>query len=206
VNIIRMQVADRNESAIQPRRSNDETVLSRFTPIIALVAICWGAFVVNNLMLHSQLNQFGIIPRQTNGLPGVILAPFLHSSYKHLVANSLPLLVLGAVLCARSKGEFIVVSVCGILFGGGLTWLFARHAAHIGASGLVFCYFGYLTSLAFFKRNVGTLLLSIICLVAYGGIVRGILPTSAAVSWEGHLAGLLTGIGAAWFMARVSAA
>jgi membrane associated rhomboid family serine protease len=139
-------------------------------------------------------------------LPGIIFAPFLHASNKHLVANSLPLLILGAVLCARSKGEFIAVSFCGILLGGGLTWLFARHAAHIGASGLVFCYFGYLSSLALFRRNIGTLVLSVICIVAYGGIVRGILPSSAAVSWEAHLAGLLTGIGAGWFMARVDAA
>ena len=201
-----MQVADQNQTAVQPARSSHEGFFLRFAPIIVLVALCWGVFLINNLMLHAQLNQYGIVPRRINSLPGILFAPFLHGSYKHLVANSVPLLILGAVLCARSKGEFIVVSVCGILFGGGLTWLFARHAAHVGASGLVFCYFGYLSSLAFFRRNLGTLLLSVICIIAYGGIVRGILPTSAAVSWEGHLAGLLTGIGTAWFMARVEAA
>lgn len=201
-----MQVADRNETAVRPTRPNGEGFLWRFAPIIALVAICWAVFVLNNLMLHAQLNQYGIIPRRINSLPGILFAPFLHSSYKHLLANSLPLLILGALVCARSKGEFIVVSICGILCGGGLTWLFARHAAHIGASGLVFCYFGYISSLAYFKRNLGTLLLSVVCIVVYGGIVRGILPTSAAVSWEGHLAGIMSGIGAAWFMARVSAA
>jgi membrane associated rhomboid family serine protease len=204
--MLAMQIAAPNETSVERASSKGEGFLSRFIPIIALVAICWAVFVVNNLMLHAQLNRYGIIPRQISSLPGVIFAPFLHSSYQHLVANSLPLLVLGAVLCARSKGEFIVVTFCGILFGGGLTWLFARHAAHIGASGLVFCYFGYLSSSAFFRRNIGTLLLSLVCIVAYGGIVRGVLPTSAAVSWEGHLAGLLTGIGAAWFMARVNAA
>jgi membrane associated rhomboid family serine protease len=201
-----MQVATPNETSVERSRRNDEGFLSRFTPILALVALCWAVFVVNNVVFHTELNQYGIIPRRINSLPGILFAPFLHSSLKHITANSLPLLILGAILCARSKGEFIVVSVCGILFGGGLTWLFARHAAHIGASGLVFCYFGYLSSLAYFRRNIGTLLLSVVCIVAYGGMIRGILPTSAAVSWEGHLAGLLTGIGAAWFMARVSAA
>jgi membrane associated rhomboid family serine protease len=204
--MLAMQVAASNETRVERARANDEGFLSRFTPVIVFLAICWGVFVVNNLMLHSQLNQYGIIPRRINSLPGIIFAPFLHSSYKHLVANSLPLLVLGAIICARGKGEFTLVSVCGILLGGALTWLFARHAAHIGASGLVFCYFGYLSSLAFFRRNIGTLVLSVVCIVAYGGIVRGLLPTSAAVSWEGHLAGMLTGISAAWFMARVSAA
>ena len=201
-----MQVAAPNKSSVERAQSKDEGVLSRFAPIIALVVLCWAVFVVNNLMLHMQLNQYGIIPRRIDSLPGIIFAPFLHGSYQHLAANSLPLLILGAILCARSKGEFIVVSACGILFGGGLTWLFARHAAHIGASGLVFCYFGYLSSLAYFRRSIGTLVLSVICIVAYGGMIRGILPTSAAVSWEGHLAGLVTGIGAAWFMARVEAA
>jgi len=201
-----MQVADRNETAERSGASKGEGFLSRFTPIFALVALCWAVFVVNNMVLHAQFNQYGIVPRQINSLPGIIFAPFLHASYKHLLANSLPLLILGAVLCARSKGEFIIVSFCGILFGGGLTWLFARHAAHIGASGLVFCYFGYLSSLALFRRNIGTLLISVICIIAYGGIVRGILPTSEAVSWESHLAGLVTGIGSAWFMARVDAA
>jgi len=203
--IFAMQVATPNETSVRRTSRNDEGFVSRFTPILVLVALCWGVFVVNNLMLHMQLNQYGIIPRRIGSLPGIVFAPFLHASYKHLVANSLPLLILGAILCARSKGEFIVVSVCGILFGGALTWLFARHAAHIGASGLVFCYFGYLSSLAYFRRNIGTLLLSVICILAYGGMIRGILPTSA-VSWEGHLAGLLTGIGAAWFMTRVSEA
>jgi len=201
-----MQVAVPNEGAVGRSRANDEGFLSRFTPILTLVVVCWVVFVVNNLMLHMQLNQYGIIPRRIGSLPGIVFAPFLHGSYKHLAANSLPLLILGAIICARSKGEFIVVSVCGILFGGGLTWLFARHAAHIGASGLVFCYFGYLSSLAYFRRNIGSLLLSVVCIVGYGGMIRGILPTSAAVSWEGHLAGLLTGIGAAWFMTRVSEA
>ena len=204
--MLSMQLAAPNETSIEHPRSKDEALLTRFAPILALVAICWAVFVVNNLLLHAQLNQYGIIPRRLDSLPGILFAPFLHSSYKHILANSLPLLVLGAVVCARSKGEFIVVSICGILCGGGLTWLFARHAAHIGASGLVFCYFGYISSLAYFRRNIGTLLLSVVCIVVYGGIVRGILPTSVAVSWEGHLAGLLTGIGAAWFMARVSAA
>src|ERR1051325_5512613 len=191
-----MQVAERSQRGVGVSKPKSEGFLVRFAPVIGLVAICWAVFIVNNLMLHAQLNQYGIVPRRVNSLPGIIFAPFLHGSYKHLVANTLPLLILGAVLCVRSKGEFVIVSVCGMVFGGGLTWLFARHAAHIGASGLVFCYFGYLSSLAFFRRNIWTLLVSVVCIVAYGGIVRGVLPTSAPVSWEGHLAGLVTGIGA----------
>jgi membrane associated rhomboid family serine protease len=71
---------------------------------------------------------------------------------------------------------------------------------------LIFCFFGYLASLAFFERKIGTLLLSIVCIVGYGGIIRGILPTSSAVSWEGHLAGFISGITLAWFFSNVKQA
>jgi membrane associated rhomboid family serine protease len=111
-------------------------------------------------------------------------------------------LILGSIICGRSRSEFVAVTVAGIVLGGGLTWLFARNACHIGASGLIFCYFGYLASLAYFKRTFGTLLLSVLCILGYGGMIRGIVPTSAGISWESHLAGLVAGIALAALMAK----
>jgi membrane associated rhomboid family serine protease len=180
------------------RRGYPAAVLNRFTPILVLTTACWLVFLVNNLLCGGQFDQYGIRPRQLSSLPGIILAPFLHGSCQHLAANTLPLLVLGGVLCARSKGEFVVVTVAGILLGGGLTWLFARNACHIGASGLIFCYFGYLASLAYFHRTFGTLCLSVVCILGYGGLVWGIVPTSTAISWESHLGGLLAGTAVGW--------
>jgi membrane associated rhomboid family serine protease len=84
-----------------------------------------------------------------------------------------------------------------------LTWLVGRSACHIGASGLIFCYFGYIASLAFFRRTIGTLLLSLVCLLAYGGMLRGIFPTNPTVSWEGHACGLAAGILLGWLAARI---
>jgi membrane associated rhomboid family serine protease len=169
-------------------------VLKRFTPIIALTALCWLVFVVNNVTDDGHLTRYGIVPRHVGSLPGIIWAPLLHVSFRHLAANTIPLLVLGGILCARSRMEFAAVTLGGTLIGGGLTWLLARNACHVGASGLIFCFFGYLASLAYFRRTFGTLCLSVICIVGYGGMIRGILPTSAGVSWEGHAAGLLAGI------------
>jgi membrane associated rhomboid family serine protease len=169
-------------------------VLKRLRPILLLVALCWLMFLINNLFLSGYLDRFGITPRHLGGLPGIIWAPLLHGSFSHLLANTLPLLILGGILCARSQSEFAMVAATGTLLGGGLTWLFARNASHIGASGLIFCFFGYLASLAYFRRTFGTLLLSAICVLAYGGMLRGIVPTSTPVSWEGHIAGLLAGI------------
>jgi membrane associated rhomboid family serine protease len=180
-------------------------MLKRFTPILTLVALCWLVFAINNGLWHGRLDQYGIVPRSLRGLPGIIWAPFLHGSFTHLLANTVPLLVLGAILCARSKAEFATVAMGGTLLTGGLTWLLARHASHIGASGLIFCFFGYLASLAYFRRTFGTLVLSAVCILGYGGMLRGILPGSPSVSWEGHIAGLVAGITLAWMASRLDA-
>jgi len=177
-------------------------VLKRFLPILALTALCWLVFVTNNLLWHGYFDRYGIRPRQISSLPGIIYAPFLHASYQHLAANTLPLLILGGIICGRSKAEFLAVTVGGILLGGGLTWLFARNACHIGASGLIFGYFGYLASLAYFNRTLGALCLSVVCIVGYGGIIRGIVPTAAGISWESHLFGLVAGIAVASLMSK----
>jgi membrane associated rhomboid family serine protease len=179
-----------------------QRVVGRFTPVLVLTATCWLVFVVNNLVLGGRLTHHGIVPRHLSGLPGILWAPFLHTSFQHLAANTVPLFVLGGILCARGKNEFASVTAAGIVLGGLLTWLGARTANHVGASGLIFCYFGYIASSAWFNRSIGTLLLSLVCIVGYGGMLRGILPTSAAVSWEGHLAGLISGVTLAWLSSK----
>jgi membrane associated rhomboid family serine protease len=179
-------------------------MIKRFTPIITLVTACWVVFGINNLLWHGRLNQYGIIPHQLGSLTGILWAPFLHGSFKHLLANTLPLLFLGGTICARSKTEFGLLAVAGTLLTGGLTWLFARNASHIGASGLIFCFFGYIASLALFRRTFGALVLSLLCVLLYGGIVKGIVPTSTRISWESHLAGLASGIFLAWLASKLN--
>jgi membrane associated rhomboid family serine protease len=177
--------------------------MKRFVPVITLTAICWVVFLINNVVLGGRLLEYGIVPRHVSSLPGILWAPFLHGSLAHITANTIPLFVLGAIISARGKPEFMLVTTLGILLTGLVTWLFARPAVHVGASGLIFCYFGYLASLAWFNRTFGTLLLSLACLVAYGGILRGIFPADPHISWESHAAGLITGITLAWFTAKL---
>ncbi len=172
--------------------------LMRFAPVLGLVAVFWLVFLINNLLLGGRLSSHGIVPRHPSSLTGVLWAPFLHESFGHLLANTLPFLILGGIVCARSSTQFGLVTVVGVLLGGGLTWVFARSASHIGASGLIFCYFGYLVSRAYFERSILTLLLSLACIIAYGGMLKGIMPTSTHVSWESHLTGLIAGGVAAW--------
>lgn len=177
--------------------------LSRFTPVLVFTGVCWLMFVINNLLLDGRWSQHGIVPRHLSGLPGILWAPFLHNSFAHLVANTVPLLVLGTIIAGRGKAEFVGVTAAGVLLSGGLTWVVARTGSHAGASGLIFCFFGYLTSLAYFRKTFGSLLVAILCLLAYGGMLRGIVPTSNAVSWEGHAAGLVSGVVLAWMGTRL---
>jgi membrane associated rhomboid family serine protease len=168
--------------------------MKRFTPILALVAVCWAVFLVNHVMLRGALTTHGVVPRHLASLPGILWSPFLHVSLAHLMANTLPLLILGGIICARSKAQFIGVTMTGILLGGLLVWLFARNADHVGASGLVFCYFGFTVARAWFDRTILDFGLALICMVGYGGILFGLLPVVPGVSWEAHLAGLLAGV------------
>lgn len=177
-------------------------MLKRFLPVLLLVVLCWVVFGLNLLLWHGDLNRYGILPRHVDSWPGILFSPFLHGSVQHLTANSVPLLIFGGVIAARGLGTFSVVTASGILLGGALTWLFGRPAVHIGASGLIFCYFGYLASLAIFRHTLGSLVISVVCLVLYGGMIRGILPSSPAVSWESHAAGLVAGILVAAFSAK----
>ena len=181
-------------------------MLKRLLPPLALAGACWVVFFINHALFSDHLIQYGIRPRYLSGLSGILWSPFLHGSYPHLVANTVPLLILGGILSFRNPGEFVGVTIGGIVLSGGLLWVLGRNAYHIGASALIFCFFGYLASLAVFERKSGNLFLSVICIVGYGGILRGMVPTSAAVSWEGHLFGFLSGIALAWFISNVKKA
>ena len=164
--------------------------------LVLFLAILWAVEMVNGLTGH-RLSDFGILPREIMGLRGIPLAPFLHNSVAHLTLNTLPLAVLGGILMFRGVGTFTKVSLTIILVGGLGVWLFGRTAIHAGASGLVYGYFGYLVAAGWYERKLRWIFVSILVIVLYGGIARGLLPLQSHVSWEGHLAGMLAGILAA---------
>ena len=83
---------------------------SRFLPIVALIAICWLVFGLDTLVWHGRLAQHGIIPRHLNGLMGIVWALFPACLFQHLAANRLPLLILGGIICGRSRAEFALVT------------------------------------------------------------------------------------------------
>jgi len=170
----------------------------KFTPSVVLlplfsVLLLWIIFWIE-VKFKIDLNNLGIYPRTLEGARGILLSPFLHGDINHLYNNSIPLVVLIAALRYFYREQTFKVLGYGILLSGFITWVIARDAYHIGASGLIYV----LVSFIFFKgirtRYYRLVALSFTIILVYGGLVWYVFPdVEEGISWEGHLAGLLTG-------------
>ena len=172
---------------------------------ILILAVCvglmWGIEVIDTL-LGGALKQFGIIPRSVVGLRGILFAPVLHGNFPHLIANTIPFVTLGWFVMLRRTSDFFGVTAIVMLIGGLGTWLFApANTVHIGASGVIFGYLGFLISRGYFERRIGSVIVSLMIGICYGGLIWGVLPGQIGISWQGHLFGFIGGIVAAWLMA-----
>lgn len=170
--------------------------------MVGFVALIWAVELVNMVLGH-RLNVLGIHPRTVVGLPGILLAPFLHGDISHVLVNTIPFVILGWLVILHGTGTFLEVSLIVILAAGAGTWLFGRPGVHVGASSLIFGYFGFLLGRAWYQRSVRSILVALVTLALYGGLLWGVLPLHARISWEGHLFGLLAGILAAWLQETV---
>ena len=171
--------------------------------LAGIVAVLWGVLLVDAAFGGGQLTRFGILPRTTIGLRGILFAPFLHLGVGHLAGNTIGVLLLGGLVLLRDEADFWSVTAIGALVGGTGLWLLGRSAMHVGASGIIFCYFGYLISTGYFERRFGSMLLSAAAAFLWSGLILGVLPGQAGISWEGHLFGLLAGVLAAWLLSRL---
>lgn len=170
--------------------------------LFAFICAIWFVGLLNALLFDGRLAGFGIVPRTERGLIGIPIAPFLHGGIDHLLANTGGILIFGGLVMLRNKQHFWAVTLLGGLVSGAGTWLVGRPALHIGASGIVFAYFGYLLFTGLFERRFWPLLLSCLVFAVWGPTLYGVLPLHRGVSWEGHAFGLLGGILAAWMLAR----
>ena len=144
--------------------------------------------------------KYGVLPRTFEGLKGVFLSPFIHSDWKHLTNNALPLFVLTATLCFFYKGIAKEVFLWSWLMSGLWLWAIGRPSFHIGASGLLYALASFLFFSGFIRKHTKLMSISMFVVFLYGGMVWGILPMKKHISWEGHLAGALAGlILAFWF-------
>ena len=161
--------------------------------ILVPLAVMWAVEAVNLSMDH-RLVEWGILPRAVSGLLGIPLSPFIHGSPSHALSNSIPLVVMERAVLMQGVRRFVALSLLVIFGGGGIVWLMARASFHVGASGVVFGYFGYLLGRGWYEHTLKAILIAIVALVLYGGVLLGLAPTSSEISWEGHLAGFLVGI------------
>ncbi|MGG6296383.1 rhomboid family intramembrane serine protease [Leptolyngbya sp. AN02str] len=170
------------------------------------IMLIWGLEVLDQLLLRHRLNRFGIIPRTLNGLRGIVFAPLLHGTWKHLVANTLPLAVLGWFTLLNGVIEFAIATAAIWLLSGLGVWLFApSRSLHIGASGIIFGYFGFLLSRSYFEQDLLSALVSVMVALLYGPLIWGILPArKQGISWQGHLFGFLGGIATARYLPELT--
>ena len=179
--------------------------LGRLDVLLLPIALMWIVEIADSV-LPLTLDAYGIRPRSLHGLIGIPCSPFLHGGFQHLMANTVPLLVLGGLIALKSVREFLAVTINIVLLSGLGTWMIGgENEIHIGASGLVFGEFGFLVMRGYFERRLPSLMISGLVVVLYGGMMWGVLPTQPGVSWEGHLCGFLAGAVVAAARSRANA-
>lgn len=179
---------------------NKQVLVSRLIALAVFVAALWAIQGVNWATDYGLNDRFGLIPRHLAGLDGIAGMPVLHGSFAHLMSNTPPLVLMGVLLAVTATRALLAVNLIIVLLGGALVWLFAGTAIHIGASGLVFGWFGFLIARGFVDRSPVTLGAAVIVGLLYGSIVWGVLPGQPGVSWEAHLFGALAGVAAAFLV------
>jgi membrane associated rhomboid family serine protease len=193
-------------SARQPKERSAWAVGG--TTIVSFVMLLYLIELVNQLDKH-RLDINGIRPLETDGLWGIIFAPLLHASWQHLMANTVPALVLGFLVTLAGLSRFVLATAIVWIVGGLGTWLIGNVGSpcgetdHIGASGIIFGWLTFLLVFGFFTRSFWQISIGILVLFFYGGILWGAVPVlnvCGGVSWQAHLCGGIAGILAAYLL------
>jgi membrane associated rhomboid family serine protease len=182
-----------SRSTLAGRIRSSPDWIQRTVPLLGLVAVMWILEILD-LFLGGRLNQFGIQPLDPSGLPGILFAPLLHANLGHLLSNTLPLLVMGAMIAWLTNRWWAITAGVWLLGGFG-TWLIGGAGTnHIGASVLVYGYAAFLVTYGILSRRFAAIAAAVATVVLYGGIVWGVLPVNPRISWQGHLAGAAAGV------------
>ncbi len=187
-----------------PRRGEPFTLAAAAFVMGCALAALWVLELVDQITGRA-LDTLGITPREIGELPQIYTAPWLHHDWGHLIGNSVPFFLLGVVILLSSLRRWLVSTFASVTSSGAFVWLFSPpRTVTLGVSGLVFGWLTYLLTRGIFSREPRQILLAVIVFVFYGGILWGVLPTSAYVSWQGHLGGAVGGVLAAWFLHSTS--
>lgn len=185
-------------------RQTTAQAVGHFRVMVMLVAGLWFVEMGDQMWQRSEsgrsLEMFGIWPRSLAGLPGIFLAPFIHRGFGSLANNSVPLIVLGWVVMLGGRRLFFKVSGLILLVAGVATWVFGTAPGpHLGASGLVYGYLGFLLVRGFLEPSVRWVVVSVAVGVLYTGVLGSLLP-AGQVSGAGHVGGFMGGVLAGWLL------
>lgn len=166
------------------------------------VAVVLALVEAVNLFSGRLLNNFGIVPRDIGHLYGIFTAPWIHGNLLHFTSNLMPLLIFTVLVFQHGRLRFWLVTWGVVILGGLAVWFFGRPAVHIGASGLIFGYFGFLILAGFLSKEPKLLVISLLVAVFYGGLIWGVLPQAGYISFESHLFGFIAGLAMAFIVGR----
>lgn len=187
----------------QKKSSLSQSIKAQVQILGTLVAVFWLLEILDTFVFNHQLDQYGIVPHSLIGLRGILFAPFLHGGFGHLMANTVPFIILGWLVMLQEVSDFWIVTAVTMIVGGLGVWIFApSNTVHIGASSLIFGYLGFLLLRGYFQRNLASIFLSLLVGLLYGGLILGVFPHQPGVSWQGHLFGFVGGVLAAKLIAN----
>jgi membrane associated rhomboid family serine protease len=173
----------------------------------AFLAVIWVLQVLNWADGYRLDAEYGILPQHLSRLGEIFTAPFLHASWQHIEGNSVPLFVLGVLAAYRSLKRFLLASLIITVTSGMAVWLFqSSNELTVGASGIIFGYFGYVLVRGFFDRNLVDIGVGLVAGALYWTILQVAIPGTPGISWIAHLGGLVGGVLAAWLLRNVGPA
>jgi membrane associated rhomboid family serine protease len=171
--------------------------------VILVFVGCLYLIELVDTVLGNRLDEAGVVPRDPEGLDGILFAPVLHSGWDHLAANTVPLLVFGFLILLAGVTRWLAVTAIVWVVGGVGIWVTGGdQTLHLGASVLAFGWLVYLIVRGFFSRSAPQVAIGLLLVFFYGGVLWGVLPGQPGVSWQGHLFGALGGLLAAWWLGR----
>jgi membrane associated rhomboid family serine protease len=170
--------------------------------LVAILAVMWIVEIINTAD-SNRLDGDGIYARNLSHLWGIVTAPFIHVSFQHLIANTIPFVFMGLIIALRGAARVAAVTIVVVVIGGLGTWLIApSHSVTVGASGVVFGYATYLLARGFFNRSALELLTGLIVGAVWGGALLSSLVPHYGISWQGHASGAVGGVVAAYLLRR----
>ena len=184
-----------NEEQVQDKEYSPEKIKVIKSLIISFAFVfLLYAIRISESILDLNFTEFGVLPRETIGLRGILLAPLIHSDFLHLFSNSIPLLVSMFFLFYAYPRSAVYVFIIVYLVSGTGVWFLGREAYHIGASGLLLGFIAFLFCMGVLRKEKKSIGISLIIVFLYGGTICGLLPTDPSVSFESHLFGFTTGV------------